>query len=365
MLSTADSVTGTAERPAAWLPTREHLSQGVPQSTTKEIVNHLSLALDRALIAAVKQRDKGEEEEEGDWEEVTDAAEVQQLAAQGVLNAQLISDGPHQETAEHEEDSDMSMAYVLQLLRLLVGVDFAHDFSTASTQFASTSEKGVPSVIFGGFDPSGAVLALVGACLLALHAPASHFSEGNKDHLAALLGGPPSTTAQQDTGSTLGSNHSVTALAGASQPPPVQGAMLQDCTLLLLTDPIANPQPSVVLHLGNTKATGSGANRSTTHVGSIAPGDAAGITLLGALVQALGGERVPHLAAVHAGWEAGGRQHLEQVRSGLTCSPSYQHYPAYLQWVAQQVQALNREVVARYMRGGPGGRGKGRGGHQR
>jgi hypothetical protein len=198
--------------------------------------------------------------------------------------------------------------------------------------------------------------------VLALHAPASHCSDKDKDHLAANLGASPSTAAQQDTSSTLSSTISWSSATPAapvslSQPPPVQGVALQDCALLLLTEPDTELGSPLPVHQQDRQATSSATGKSTGQGGNTAPGKAAGITLLGALVQALGGERVPHLAAVHAGWEAGGRQHLEQVRSALTPSPSYQHYPAYLQRVVQEVQALNREVVARYMKGGTRGQG--------
>jgi hypothetical protein len=68
--------------------------------------------------------------------------------------------------------------------------------------------------------------------------------------------------------------------------------------------------------------------------------------MIGALVQVLGAERVPHLAAVHEQWKVQGRQYLETLRAGIASSDSYRHYPAYLTWLATQLGPVERELMS-------------------
>jgi hypothetical protein len=68
--------------------------------------------------------------------------------------------------------------------------------------------------------------------------------------------------------------------------------------------------------------------------------------MIGALVQVLGAERVPHLAAVHEQYKVQGRQYMETLRAGIASSDSYTHYPAYLSWLAARLEAIEQELMS-------------------
>jgi hypothetical protein len=68
--------------------------------------------------------------------------------------------------------------------------------------------------------------------------------------------------------------------------------------------------------------------------------------MIGALVQVLGVDRVPHLAAVHEQYKVQGRQYLETLRAGIVSSDSHTHYPVYLNWLATQLEAIEQELMS-------------------
>jgi hypothetical protein len=61
------------------------------------------------------------------------------------------------------------------------------------------------------------------------------------------------------------------------------------------------------------------------------------VSLAGVLAAALGAQRVPHLAAIHAGLRVRGEQHLAAVRSACEYSEGDQEYGMFLSTMYQEM----------------------------
>jgi hypothetical protein len=193
-------------------------------------------------------------------------------------------------------------------------------------------------------------LHLRAACLLSHHS--YQLTEADKDHLALLLGGGPGRSTPGTTprptpwsstpASTLGgqgsAGGSTSATATPSTPPPApailsqpgpeQDKALQEFALALLTRADAY-----------VELAGGGSTHELDTAGDV---ETRGTPIAGALSQALGAERVPHLADLYEQWK------VEGVLGGmrdLTYSSTHPQSQTHLQWLHREVVTLVGSIV--------------------